>query len=178
MKLEDLAPPRGARHKKKRIGRGSGSGWGKTAARGTKGQKSRTSGGVPPWFEGGQMPLQRRVPKGGFKNRFKQYYNVVNLKALTDPERFPEERPVEPRDLIDAGLIKKEGEPIKLLGDGEFSRALTIRVHKASTAAVRRVEEAGGRVELIGAAEPAAGEPEAETGESPAPAEEHRGEED
>jgi large subunit ribosomal protein L15 len=146
MRLEDLAPAPGAKRPKKRVGRGCGSGLGKTAGRGTKGQNSRSGGGTPPWFEGGQMPLQRRVPKRGFNNIFKKYYSVVNLSDLA---RFSTEAEIGPKELIQAGLVKKHHDGIKLLADGEVTRPLTIHVHKASIAAVDKVRAAGGRVELI-----------------------------
>jgi large subunit ribosomal protein L15 len=146
MKLDDLSPPRGAKRTPKRLGRGSGSGLGMTAGRGTKGQKSRSGGGTPPWFEGGQMPLQRRVPKRGFTNIFKKFYAVVNLRDL---ERFPPGSEIGPEMFFRAGLVKKLRSGIKLLAKGTLTRPLTIRVHMASASAVRGVEAAGGRVELI-----------------------------
>lgn len=147
MKLEDLAPAPGAKKTKKRVGRGCGSGLGKTAARGTKGQKSRSGGGVPPWFEGGQMPLQRRVPKRGFTNIFKTHYSLVNVGDLN---RFPAGSEIGLEQLVHAGLVKKLRDGIKLLAKGEIAHALTIEVHKASAAAVRKIEAAGGQVKLIG----------------------------
>lgn len=146
MRLHDLAPAPGAKSNKKRVGRGSGSGLGKTAGRGTKGQNSRSGGGTPPWFEGGQMPLQRRVPKRGFTSMSKKIYNIVNLAALG---RFASEPEVGPKELLEAGIIGNLRNDIKLLADGEISFPLTIQVHKASAAAVSKVEAAGGRVELI-----------------------------
>lgn len=146
MKLDDLAPAPGAKTNRKRLGRGSGSGLGKTAGRGHKGQKSRSGGGTPPWFEGGQMPLQRRVPKRGFTNIFKTRYEVVNVGDL---ERFPSGSEVGPDELRKVGLVKKIRDGIKLLADGDIAFPLTIRVHKASDSAVRKIEAAGGRVELI-----------------------------
>lgn len=146
MKLEQLSPARGAKKAKKRVGRGSGSGLGMTAGRGTKGQKSRSGGGTPPWFEGGQMPLQRRVPKRGFTNIFKKVFSIVNLQDLG---RFPPESEVGPRELLAAGLIKKARQEIKLLAQGELPHPLVIKVHRASAAAVRKVEAAGGRVEVL-----------------------------
>lgn len=146
MKIEDLAPAPGAKRKKKRVGRGPGSGLGATSGKGTKGQKARSGGGTPPWFEGGQMPLQRRVPKRGFTNIFKKYYSIVNLSDL---QRFPTGSEVGPEQLIESGLVKKHHDGIKLLGKGEITSSLTIRVHKASAAAVGKVEASGGRVELV-----------------------------
>jgi large subunit ribosomal protein L15 len=119
MKLDDLAPPRGAKRTPKRLGRGSGSGLGMTAGRGTKGQKSRSGGGTPPWFEGGQMPLQRRVPKRGFTNIFKKSYAVVNLRDL---ERFPPGSEIGPETFLRSGLVRKLRDGIKLLAEGTLTR--------------------------------------------------------
>lgn len=146
MKLDDLAPNPGARKGRKRVGRGSGSGLGMTAGRGTKGQKSRSGGGTPPWFEGGQMPLQRRIPKRGFRNKFKVRYSVVNVGDLA---RFEAGAEVDVGQLMEAGLIGKLLDGVKLLGEGEISHPLTVRVHKASEAAVSKLQAAGGRVDLI-----------------------------
>lgn len=146
MRLDDLAPAPGARKKKKRLGRGSGSGLGKTAGRGTKGQKSRSGGGVAPWFEGGQMPLQRRVPKRGFYNPFRKQYAVLNI---IDLDRFADVDEIGPELLERAGVLKKKYCGVKLLAQGEIQRAVTVRVHKASGAAVEKITAAGGRVELI-----------------------------
>lgn len=146
MRLSDLAPAPGAKSSKKRVGRGTGSGLGKTAGRGSKGQNSRSGGGTPPWFEGGQMPLQRRVPKRGFTNIFKKTYSLVNLSDL---QGFSTGSEVGPEQLVEARIVKKRHEGIKLLANGEITSALTIRVHKASAAAITKIEAAGGRVELI-----------------------------
>ncbi len=146
MRLDDLQPAAGSRKDKKRIGRGSGSGLGKTAGKGHKGQKARAGGGVVPWFEGGQMPLQRRVPKRGFYNKFRKVYAVVNVGDL---DRFESGSTVGPEELALAGLAKKKVDGVKLLGDGELKKALSIRVHKASAAAVAKVEAVGGRVEIL-----------------------------
>lgn len=146
MRLEDLAPAPGAKKSKKRVGRGCGSGLGKTAGRGTKGQNSRSGGSVPPWFEGGQMPLQRRVPKRGFTNVFKKHYSVINIADL---DRLQEHSEIGPEQIITSGLVGKVRDGIKLLGDGEITRPVTIQVHKASATAINKVEAAGGRVELI-----------------------------
>jgi large subunit ribosomal protein L15 len=146
MRLEDLAPAKGAKSSRKRVGRGCGSGLGKTAGRGTKGQKSRSGGGTPPWFEGGQMPLQRRIPKRGFTNIFKKQYGIVNVSDL---ERFAGDSQIGPKELLQAGLVKTVNDGIKLLADGDITHAFTVQVHKASAAAVSKVEAAGGRVELI-----------------------------
>jgi large subunit ribosomal protein L15 len=146
MRLHDLAPAPGAKTSKKRVGRGSGSGLGKTAGKGHKGQKARSGGGIPPWFEGGQMPLQRRIPKRGFTNIFKRVYSIINVGDL---QRFSSGTEVGPEILKEIGLLKKQNDGIKLLGNGELNYALTIRVHKASEAAVKKIEAAGGRVEFI-----------------------------
>ncbi len=146
MKLGELAPNPGAKKNTKRLGRGPGSGQGMTGGKGTKGQKARSGGGTPPWFEGGQMPLQRRIPKRGFTNIFKKVFSVVNIDDL---ERFPAGSEVGPLDFIGAGILKKVPYGIKLLANGEISQALTIRVHKASASAVQKIEAAGGKVELL-----------------------------
>ncbi len=146
MRLHDLAPAPGARKERKRVGRGAGSGLGKTAGRGNKGQKSRSGGGTPPWFEGGQMPLQRRVPKRGFHNIFKKQYSIINLDDL---QRFAAGSEIGPDQLMESGLVKKMLAGIKLLGDGELAHPVTIQVHKASASAISKIEAAGGRVELI-----------------------------
>lgn len=146
MRLDDLAPAKGARKNRKRVGRGSGSGLGKTAGRGTKGQNSRSGGGVPPWFEGGQMPLQRRVPKRGFSNPFRKEYAVINVGDL---KRFGSDEEIGLEQYQNAGILKKRYVGVKLLANGEIGQAVTIRVHKASAAAVKKIEAAGGRVELI-----------------------------
>lgn len=146
MRLDDLAPAPGARKKKKRLGRGSGSGHGKTAGRGTKGQKSRSGGGVPPWFEGGQMPLQRRVPKRGFYNPFRKVYAILNIADLA---RFGDAAEIGPELLKQAGIWKSKYQGVKLLAEGKIDRAVTVKVHKASGAAVEKITAAGGRVELI-----------------------------
>jgi large subunit ribosomal protein L15 len=146
MRLSDLAPPPGAKRNTKRLGRGSGSGQGMTAGKGTKGQKARSGGGTPPWFEGGQMPLQRRIPKRGFTNIFKKEFSIVNLD---DMKQLPAGTEVGPLELVSFGLLKKIGYGVKLLGNGEITQPLTIRVHKASASAIQKVEAAGGKVELI-----------------------------
>ena len=146
MRLEDLAPAKGAKSNRKRVGRGTGSGLGKTAGRGTKGQKSRSGGGTAPWFEGGQMPLQRRVPKRGFTNLFKKTYSIVNVSDL---EQFEADSQIGPKELLQTGLVKTKNEGIKLLADGDVTRSFTVLVHKASTAAISKIQAAGGRVELI-----------------------------
>ncbi len=146
MRLGELAPPPGAKKNTKRLGRGSGSGQGMTAGRGTKGQKSRSGGGTPPWFEGGQMPLQRRIPKRGFTNIFKKEFSIINLEDLG---KFPAGSEIGPLDFIGAGLLRKVRYGVKLLANGEISQPVTVRVHKASASAIQRIEAAGGKVELI-----------------------------
>jgi large subunit ribosomal protein L15 len=146
MRLEELKPPEGARKKRKRVGRGIGSGHGKTACRGSKGQNARSGGGTKAGFEGGQMPLQRRLPKRGFRNPFKKRFAIIHVGDLN---RFPRDTIVEPDLLFQSGLRKK-GDEVKLLADGELQHPLTIRVHQASKAALKKVEAASGRVEVIG----------------------------
>jgi large subunit ribosomal protein L15 len=146
MKIHELSPAEGSRKKRKRVGRGPGSGHGKTACRGQKGQNSRSGGGVRPGFEGGQMPLHRRLPKRGFSNAFKKEYNVVNVDDLN---RFEADTPIDPAAFQQAGLVKKMRDGIKLLGSGELGRPVVVRIHKASKAAVEKVEAAGGRVEIL-----------------------------
>ena len=146
MRLEDLAPAKGAKSSRKRVGRGSGSGLGMTAGRGTKGQKSRSGGGTAPWFEGGQMPLQRRIPKRGFFNPFKKRLSIVNVSDL---ERFAVGTEIGPKELIQMKLVKSAADGIKLLADGEIAHPFVVRVHQASAAAIRKIEAAGGRVELV-----------------------------
>jgi large subunit ribosomal protein L15 len=147
MILRELKPPKGARKKKKRVGRGTGSGHGKTACRGSKGQRARAGGTKRAGFEGGQMPLQRRLPKKGFRSPFKKEFSIIHLKDLN---QFPKDSVVEPGLLCQSGLVKKN-EFVKLLSDGELQHPLTIRVHRASKAALKKVEAASGRVEVIGA---------------------------
>lgn len=146
MGLDSLSPPAGATRGNKRAGRGHGSGLGKTAGKGHKGQTARTGGKTVRGFEGGQMPLARRVPKRGFKNRNRREIASVNLRDL---ERFPAGAVVDVEALRGAGLIGKRDLMVKLLGEGELDRALTIRTHRISTSARQKVEAAGGAVELI-----------------------------
>lgn len=143
LKLNNLGAPKGANREKKRRGRGPGSGLGKTGGRGHKGQKARSGGGIPPWFEGGQMPLNRRLPKRGFTNIFKKDYQLVNLEDL---DRFAAGTKVDAQALAEAGLIKHVSRPVKLLGRGEIGKSLQIEVTRASKAAVAAVEAAGGSV--------------------------------
>lgn len=145
--LANLKPFEGSKHREKRVGRGPGSGHGKTSCRGQKGQRSRSGGGVPPWFEGGQMPLIRRLPKRGFKNPFRVEYEVVNVKDLA--KRFSEGAVVDIEALKEAGLVKGRNVRVKLLGDGEINFALTVKVHATSRSAREKIEKAGGKVELL-----------------------------
>jgi large subunit ribosomal protein L15 len=146
MRLSELTPSPGSKHKKKRVGRGPGSGWGKTAARGCKGQNSRAGGGTKPGFEGGQMPLVRRIPKRGFTNIFRQAWAIINLRDLS---RFPAAAVVDHEALQEAGLVKSQVKRIKLLGQGEVTVPLVVKVQAVSSQARSRIEAAGGRVEVI-----------------------------
>lgn len=146
MRLNDLSPMKGSKTKRKRVGRGPGSGQGKTSCRGHKGQKSRSGGSIRPGFEGGQMPMQRRLPKRGFTNIFKKEYDLINIRDL---EGFKPNSILDLRALEDAGLIKGAKDGVKLLGDGEISHPIEIKVHKASRSASVKIEAAGGKVELI-----------------------------
>lgn len=146
MKIHELAPPEGSRKKRKRVGRGQGSGHGGTSCRGHKGQKSRSGGGPRPGFEGGQMPLQRRLPKRGFVNIFRKELSIINIKDL---DRFEANSNLDTEALKEAGLVKKMRAGIKLLGNGDISHPLFIKVHKASKTAKDKIEAAGGKVELI-----------------------------
>lgn len=143
MELHELRPAKGSKKSRKRIGRGPGSGTGKTAGRGHKGQKSRTGYSRRVGFEGGQMPLVRRVPKRGFTNIFKQVYAVVNVAQLEDFEGE-----VTPESLGAAGLVRP-GLPVKILGQGELTTALTVRAQKFSAAARSKIEAAGGSCEVL-----------------------------
>lgn len=146
MRLHDLKPCEGAKKKAKRLGRGESSGLGKTSGKGHKGQKARSGGGVRIGFEGGQMPLQRRLPKRGFTNIFKKVYSLVNLKDLA---RFEAGSVVDAEALVACGLIRNNNFPVKLLAQGELDRALTVKVQAASGAAVAAIEKAGGKFELM-----------------------------
>ena len=146
MKIQDLSPAIGSRKKRKRVGRGPGSGHGKTACRGHKGQKARSGGGVPPGFEGGQMPIQRRLPKRGFTNPFKKKYELINLKDLNV---FEPNTKIDVEFLTIHGLIKNVKDGIKLLGEGEISKPLVLKVNKASKSAIEKIEAAGGTIEII-----------------------------
>ena len=147
MDLSNLRPPKGAKHAKKRVGRGQGSGHGKTAGRGHKGAQSRSGYKRKRGFEGGQMPLHRRVPKRGFHNPFRVEYRVVNLDVIA--ERFDAGAEVTPEMLREAGLIKGGRGPIKVLARGDIAKALTIRAHKFSGKAAEKIVAAGGTAEVV-----------------------------
>lgn len=146
VKIHELKPPKGARSKRKRVGRGPGSGHGQTSGRGDKGQKARAGGHVQPWFEGGQLPLHRRVPKRGFTNIFRQEYAIINLRDLS---RFEAGTSLSPDLLWEQGMIKHRKDLVKILGEGEISQPLTVSAHKFSRSAVQKIEAAGGKAEVI-----------------------------
>lgn len=146
MELSNLKPKKGARHAKKRVGRGPGSGHGKTASRGEKGQKSRSGYSRMIGFEGGQMPLHRRLPKRGFTNIFKKEYAVVNLSDL---ERFDNGATVDEAALREAGLVKGRHDGVKVLGNGKLSKKLTVSARKFSESARKSIEAAGGTCQEI-----------------------------
>jgi large subunit ribosomal protein L15 len=149
MKLDSMKPPRGSRQKQKRIGRGPGSGLGKTSARGHKGQRARTGGKTKVGFEGGQMPMQRRLPKRGFKNPFRTSFQVVNVQDLN---RFSAGSTVAAGELRAAGLATRRL-PIKVLGQGKLERALTVQADAFSQTAIAAIKAAGGKAEVIAKAE-------------------------
>jgi len=146
VRLNELRPAKGARKKEKRIGRGPGSGHGKTSTKGHKGQLARAGGGKAPGFEGGQMPLIRRIPKRGFHNIFRIEYTVVNLKMLT---RFEGQEDITPQRLREAGLVKSRNARIKILGEGELTRPLVIQAHRFSQSAIEKIQKAGGKAEVL-----------------------------
>ena len=147
MKLHELERNIGATHAKKRVGRGSGSGLGKTSGRGQKGQKARSGGGVNPVFEGGQLPLYRRIPKRGFKNAmFKTRYAVINVEELN---AFEDGTVVSPALLKEAGIIKNQLDGVKVLGNGKLEKKLTIQANKFSTSALDKIKESGSKAEVI-----------------------------
>jgi len=147
MELNNLKPKKGARHARKRVGRGPGSGHGKTAGRGEKGQKSRSGFSRQIGFEGGQMPLHRRLPKRGFTNIFKKDYAVVNVSEL---DRFDNGMTVDEKTLRSAGLVKGQNDGVKILGDGKLSKKLTVHAAKFSASARKQIEAAGGTCQEIG----------------------------
>jgi large subunit ribosomal protein L15 len=146
MKLNELSPPSGARKTRKRLGRGVGSGSGKTAGRGTKGQNSRSGGGVRPGYEGGQMPIHRRLPKRGFTNIFRKKITAVNIRDL---KKFESGSMVDAVALVKMGIVKGKRDGIKLLGLGEIDFPLTIKVNQVSSGARAKIEAAGGSVEVV-----------------------------
>jgi large subunit ribosomal protein L15 len=146
MNLNNLHPAKNSRKTRKRVGRGPGSGRGKTAGRGTKGQKSISGYSRKRGFEGGQMPLSRRVPKRGFTNIFRKEYNAVNLARLEKLKK----NEIKPKDLVEAGILKKESERVKILGQGDISSSKTIHAHKFSASALKKIEDSGGKAVLIG----------------------------
>jgi large subunit ribosomal protein L15 len=146
MKLHELKPAAGARKTRKRIGRGPGSGSGKTAGRGHKGQKSRSGYSAKRGFEGGQMPLHRRLPKRGFVNIFRKTYRTVNVEHLNKLEAGSV---VTPESLQQAGLLKKGSQGVKILGNGELKIELTVQAHKFTETAARKIEAAGGKIEVL-----------------------------
>lgn len=146
MKLFELGPAPGAKKAPKRVGRGIGSGLGKTSAKGHKGQKARSGGGKGPAFEGGQTPLQRRLPKRGFTNIFRHEIVAVNLDKLN---RFENGTEVTPELLLKTGIIKKMGDGVKVLGNGDLQKKLTVKSNRFSKAAIAKIEKAGGKAEVI-----------------------------
>ena len=146
MKLHEMSYTEGARRERKRIGRGHGSGHGKTSGKGQKGQNSRSGGGVRLGFEGGQTPIMRRLPKRGFTNFNRKEYAIVNVASLNG---FEDGTEVTPELLIETGLVKKELDGIKILGQGELEKKLTVKANKFSGSAVSTIEQAGGKVEVI-----------------------------
>ena len=150
MKLHDLKPAPGSRKNKKRVGRGMASGTGKTSGRGTKGQNARSGGGKGPYFEGGQLPLVRRLPfKRGFTNIHRIEYKPVNVSLLQ--ERFGEgdQKEITPELLVEAGIIKRSDKAVAILGNGELTSALTVKAHRFSKSAQEKIEAAGGAVEVL-----------------------------
>ena len=148
MDLSNLKPADGAKHSKKRIGRGHGSGQGTQAGRGHKGAKSRSGFTFKRGFEGGQMPLHRRIPKRGFHNPFRTEYVVVNLDTLA--ERFEDGTVITPELLVESGLVSQARRPVKVLGRGDVSKKLTVRAHKFTGKAAEKIAAAGGATEIIG----------------------------
>lgn len=150
VRQNELAPPRGSRHKRKRVGQGLGSGHGRYSGKGIKGQKSRSGAGIHPYFEGGQLPLVKRLPtKRGFTNIFKEQYSLVNVGKLNI---FEPGSVVDRDKLLQARLIKSAKKPVKILSMGELNQALIVKADKFSVAAKRKIEAAGGRVEEAGSA--------------------------
>ncbi len=147
MKLNEIRPARGAVRDRKRVGRGSGSGTGGTAGRGNKGEQARSGAPKRKGFEGGQMPLTRRLPKFGFKNPFRVEFQVVNVRLLE--QRFGDGDTVDAAALIERGVLQKKSAPIKVLGDGDLNKKLVVRVDAVSESARKKIEAAGGKVEAL-----------------------------
>ncbi|UCB57342.1 MAG: 50S ribosomal protein L15 [Candidatus Omnitrophota bacterium] len=146
MRLNDLYPSKGTNKKPKRVGRGIGSGHGKTSCRGHKGQKARSGRKLRPGFEGGQMPIARRLPKRGFRNRFKKEYQIINVEQLN---KFRKDSTITPQILQDEGLIKDAQMPIKILGKGKIAKVLNIQTPAISQQAKEKIEKAGGKVSTV-----------------------------
>ena len=146
MRLHELRPPAGSRRRRKIVGRGPGSGHGQTSGKGEKGQRARSGGGSHPWFEGGQLPLHRRVPKRGFVNVFRREYAILNVKDL---ERFDPGTAVTPAALAEAGLVRLGTTAVKVLGEGSLTKPLTVSAHRFSKVAAEKIRAAGGTVEVI-----------------------------
>jgi large subunit ribosomal protein L15 len=146
MKLHELSPAPGSKKQRTRVGRGLGSGLGKTAGKGHKGQNARAGGGVRPGFEGGQMPIYRRLPKRGFYNKFGNEYTEVNVRELN---RFDNGTVVDPVLLIEAGIIKNVRDGVRILGSGELEKSLTVKANGFTKSAAEKIQAAGGKVEVI-----------------------------
>ena len=146
MKLHEIKPSLGSTKRRKVVGRGRGSGHGTTAGRGGKGQTARTGSSIPAWFEGGQMPLIRRLPKRGFTNIFKKNYAIINIEIL---DRFESGQEVTPALLVSQGLIRSRNDGVKVLGTGVLTKTLTVHAHKFSQSAAAKIEAAGGKVQVI-----------------------------
>jgi large subunit ribosomal protein L15 len=146
MKLHEIEPARGSTKRRKVVGRGRGSGHGTTAGRGGKGQTARTGSSIPAWFEGGQMPLIRRLPKRGFTNIFKKNYAIINIEIL---DRFESGQEVTPALLVSQGLIRSRNDGVKVLGTGTLTKTMTVHAHKFSQSAAAKIEAAGGKVQVI-----------------------------
>lgn len=146
MKLHEIKPAPGSTKRRKVVGRGRGSGHGTTAGRGGKGQTARTGSSIPAWFEGGQMPLIRRLPKRGFTNIFKKNYAIINIEIL---DRFESGQEVTPALLVSQGLIRSRNDGVKVLGTGALTKPLTVHAHKFSQSAAAKIEAAGGKVQVI-----------------------------
>jgi large subunit ribosomal protein L15 len=146
MKLHELKPASGSTKHRKIVGRGRGSGHGTTAGRGGKGQTARTGSSIPAWFEGGQMPLIRRLPKRGFTNIFKRDYAIINIEIL---DRFKSGQDITPALLVSEGLIRSRNDGVKVLGTGTLTKVLTVHAHKFSQSAAAKIEAAGGKVQVI-----------------------------